>query len=265
VADPAKELFAIKWFGQDAFLVQSAQLHKQMLIAVGFPKIYSLAQFWRDNEVVTPRHSAEAWGLDVEVANIASEDDVISLLSDLVVHIANATRRQYPQVVNQMLDVHAPVFRITYDNAIAILREQGMEMQWGEDPGYEREKALGRIMHARGIDIFFITQYPAKVKKFYTKLKSDPKYTATFDLILDGWEIASGAQRETNIQTLLQRIQEKKLKLSDYEDFLDIFRFGVPEHGGFCLGMDRVVAKLFGLRSVGDAILFPRNPGILRP
>lgn len=265
VTDPTKELFSIDWYGHDAFLVQSAQLHKQMLIAAGYRKVYSLAQFWRDNEVVTPRHTAESWGLDIEVANIASENDLISLLSDLIIHLANAVRAQFPEIVNRALNIHAPILQLTYDEALAIIQEAGMQMRWGEDPGYDREKALGEIMHARGINIFFITQYPAKVKKFYTKLKVDSKYTATFDLILDGWEIASGAQRETNIQKLLQRIQEKNLKLSDYEDFLDIFRFGVPEHGGFCLGMDRVVAKLLGLCTVTNAILFPRNPGILRP
>jgi len=105
----------------------------------------------------------------------------------------------------------------------------------------------------------------AIVKKFYTKLKDDINYTATFDLIYNGWEIASGAQRETNLETLTRRIKENNLKLQDYEDFLDIFRVGVPEHGGFCLGIERVIARLLELKSIEDVILFPRNPGKLRP
>lgn len=265
VEDPTKELFPVQWYDQEAYLIQSVQLHKQMLMAVGFPKIYSLAPFWRAQEVITPRHSGESWGLDLEISNISSEDDLMNILEKLITNIVNTTQQQFPDRVSSNLTINTPIPRLSYDEAISILHQDGTEIDWGEDPGYEREKRLGELMETRGIDIFFITRYPAKVKKFYTKLMDDPRYTATFDLIFRGWEVASGAQRETNLDILLQRIKEKNLNLKDYEDFLDIFRFGVPEHGGFCLGMDRVLAKTFGLYSVEDAFLFPRNKGKLRP
>ncbi len=264
VKDPTKELFKLNYYGQDSYLIQSVQLHKQMLMAAGFSKIYSLAQFWRDNEIVTPRHSVESWGLDVEIAYIQDENEIMVILEDIINYVLTATVEKYHKIIKP-LNITYPLLRLTYDEAIRILQEHNIDITWGEDPGYEREKKLGEIMSSQGVNIFFVTQYPSVVKKFYTKLKKDDKYTATFDLIFDGWEIASGAQRETNIDILTRRIIEKKLNVHDYDDFLDIFRLGAPDHAGFCLGIDRFICKLLKLNSVEDSILFPRNPGKLHP
>lgn len=265
VPDPSKELFSVKWYEEQAYLVQSAQLHKQMLMATGFSQIYSLAPFWRAEEVMTPRHLSEAWSLDIEMAHISSEEDVMGVLEGLLPDLVEQTRLRYQNRLNITESITTPIERLSYDQTIQILQQDGAKIDWGEDLGYDREKRLGEIMKSHGIDIFFITHYPAKVKKFYTKLKEDPEYTGTFDLIWHGWEIASGAQRETNLDVLTKRIREKNLDLEDYEDFLDIFRFGVPEHGGCGVGMDRIVAKVLGLDSVRDVVLFPRSKNQLRP
>lgn len=266
VPDPTKELFQVKWYKENAFLIQSVQLHKQMLMAAGFSSIYSIAPFWRAEEIMTPRHLSESWSIDIEMADIHSEEDIMKVLEQMLSYVVSQTRNNFKKIKHLSDDIKTPFLRITYDNAITLLNTNNIKIDWGEDMGYEREKKLGKIIKKeKGTNIFFVTNFPAKVKKFYTKLKKDSKYTATFDLFWDGWEVTSGAQRETNLDTLMSRIKEKKLNMGDYQDFLDIFRFGAPEHGGCGVGLDRIVAKVLKLNTISEAVLFPRGPTQLHP
>lgn len=237
-----------------------------MLIAASFPLVYSIAPFWRAEEKITPRHLSEAWSLDIEMADINSEEDIMCILEQMLSYIVLKTKNNFKKNEYFMNDINLPILRITYDEAIVLLNTNDVKIDWGEDIGYMREKKLGEIIKKeKNTNIFFVTNFPAKVKKFYTKLKKDPKYTATFDLFWDGWEIISGAQRETNLDTLVSRIKEKKLNIDDYQDFLDIFRFGVSEHGGCGVGLDRLVAKLLKLDTVSEVVLFPRSITQFRP
>jgi aspartyl-tRNA synthetase len=265
VKDPKKELFLVQWYNQNAYLIQSVQIHKQMLMAAGFSKVFCLYPFWRREEKITPRHLSEAWSLDIEMAYISSEKEIMKIVEKLLSKLVEKVHIRYGKKLNVTNPLKVPFHRFSYDEVIKILRENDIKIKYGEDLGYEREKKLGKIMEKRGIEIFFITRYPSSVKKFYTKLTDDFNFTRTFDLIWKGWEISSGAQRETNLKILKKRIKEQNLDLKDYRDFLDIFKFGAPPHGGCGIGMDRVVARILKIDSVEKVVFFPRSKNRLRP
>ena len=268
--DPGKELFSVDWFGQEAFLAQSVQLHKQMMMAAGFNRIYELGPFWRAEEKNSTRHLCEAWSLDIELAFIKSEEDIMNLLENLVVYINRNVIKKYGKSVKGLLGINikplsCPFERIAYDEAVDILQKNKVKIIWGEDLGLVRERKLGEIVRKKNCEIFFIHRYPSTVKKFYVKLCDNPKYTRTFDLDFGGWEICSGAQRETNLKTLLSRIKEKGLKKEKYDNYLEIFRLGVPPHGGFGLGVDRLITKILGLNDIKEVVMFPRTREQLLP
>jgi aspartyl-tRNA synthetase len=265
VKDHKKELFSVQWYNQNAYLIQSVQIHKQMLMAAGFSKVYCLSPFWRKEEKITPRHLSEAWSLDIEMAYISSEEEIMKIVEKLLSKLVVKVHIRYGKKLNITNSLKPPFPRYSYDEVIKILRENNIKIKYGEDLGYEREEKLGKIMKKRGIEIFFITRYPTSVKKFYTKLIDNSNLTRTFDLIWRGWEIASGAQRETNLKILKKRIKEQNLNLKDYRDFLDIFKFGAPPHGGCGIGMDRVVARILKIDSVEKVVFFPRSKNRLRP
>ena len=157
--------------------------------------------------------------------------------------------------------------RIRLSDAIAILRKEFGKETEGEDIDAEGERMISEyVSKTFGSDFVFLTHYPAALRPFYSMpSKDDPKYTETFDLIFRGVEIASGGQRIHEYAQLVDTLKGRGMDPNPFKDYLDIFRYGVPPHGGWGLGSERIIQKLLGLGSIKEAVLFPRDVKRLSP
>ncbi|MDN5319958.1 MAG: aspartyl-tRNA synthetase [Thermococcaceae archaeon] len=265
------ELFPMKYFERDAFLAQSPQLYKQIMMASGLDRVFEIAPIFRAEEHNTTRHLNEAWSIDAEMAFIESEDEVMGLLERLVAHAINYVREHNEKEL-KILDLELeepklPFRRITYTQALEILKDLGKEIPWGEDIDTEGEKMLGQyIKETYDEDLYFIYQYPSEAKPFYIMRYDDkPEISRAFDLEYRGVEITSGGQREHRYEKLKEQIAEKGLKVESFEFYLKAFRYGMPPHGGFGLGAERLLKQMLNLNNIREVILFPRDRKRLEP
>ncbi len=260
-------LFRLKYFEKDAFLAQSPQLYKQMLMASGLDRVYEIAWYFRAEEHNTRRHLNESTAIDIEMAFIKSEEDVMRILENLVQYICKNISK-YCKDELEILNVELPIpslpfRRIRYDEALDILHERGVEMEWGEDFGSEEEKILGEIMAEKNVNFYFITKYPVDTKPFYTMPEGE--LSRSFDLCCKGVEVCSGSQRIHDHDLLVERMKKNGLNPEDFEDYLKAFRYGMPPHGGFGLGIERLLMQILNLKNVRECILFPRDRTRLKP
>jgi len=261
------EVFKLRYFEKEAFLAQSPQLYKQALMSTGFDRVYEIAWYFRAEEHNTRRHLNESTAVDLEMAFISDEEDVMKILENLVYNMWKSASecKNELDMLNKKIDVpKLPFKRIVYDDAIKILQENKSSIKWGMDLGTEDEKLLGEIMGKEGHDFYFITTYPLESKPFYTMPKGD-KYSCGFDLECKGVEIASGSQRIHDINLLTKRLGECGLNPKDFEAYLKAFRFGMPPHGGFGFGIERFLMELLDINNIRECILFPRDRTRLTP
>lgn len=260
-------LFRLKYFEKDAFLAQSPQLYKQMLMASGLDRVYEIAWYFRAEEHNTRRHLNESTAIDIEMAFIKDEEDVMRILEKLVHHICKTISESCKdelEILNVELSVPSPPFRrIRYDKAVEMLRDRGIKMEWGDDFGSDEERALGEIMAEENVDFYFITKYPVDAKPFYTMPEGE--LSRSFDLCCKGVEVCSGSQRIHDHDLLVERMKKNGLNPEDFEDYLKAFRYGMPPHGGFGLGIERLLMQILNLKNVRECILFPRDRTRLRP
>ncbi len=261
------DVFKLKYFEKDAFLAQSPQLYKQMLMATGFDRVYEIAWYFRAEEHNTRRHLNESTAVDLEMAYISSEEDVMKVLENLVFNM-----RKKASECKDELDVFKikidlpklPFKRIKYDDVIKKLNENDCKISWGDDLGTEEEKLIGDILKQDGQEFYFITKYPIEAKPFYT-MPDEDKYSRGFDLACKGVEIASGSQRIHNFELLKKRIKECDLDPKDFKSYLKAFRYGMPPHGGFGFGIERFLMELLDIKNIRECILFPRDRTRLTP
>jgi len=266
-AEGGSTLFPIKYFDKSAYLAQSPQLYKQNLMASGMDRIFEIAPAYRAEASDTVRHIAEFTSLDVEVAFIESSEDVMAVAEGIVHsslnHVAEAARRELDILGVDLSSPETPYPRITYDEAIDLLRSNDMEIDHGEDLGTEGEKLLGDIMlKKRGSELYFITKFPTSLKRgtFYAKRDDeDPELTGYFDLDYRGQEIVSGGQREHRYDVLVEQMRENDLNLESFAFYLKAFKYGMPPHGGFGFGIERYVQKMLNLSNIREAVLYPRD------
>lgn len=249
----------IDWMnGARAFLRQSNQIYKQIYVAGGIERIYEIGPFWRKETSESYRHLQESIGLDVEMQN--PED--LRQLYELACRLIKNTNDYLVEKCHLTTHLNIPsvdkVPVLTYHEAVELLRENSNPVTRGEDFGLVSEAKLGQLVKKKyNSDIFVIKDYPDTIKKFYTKQK-ESGLTETFDVIVDGWELVSGAIRQTNGSLIRKSMQLSDINPSDYEFYINIVD-GAPEHGGFCLGLDRLLAKILDKEMVSDAVPFPRT------
>ncbi len=265
------ELFPLKYFERDAFLAQSPQLYKQIMMSTGLDKVYEIAPIFRAEEHNTTRHLNEAWSIDVETAFIDDEEDVMRLLEALIHSVIKSVMERCSSYLD-VLDVEIreprlPLPRLSYDRALEILRDMRKDIDWGEDIDTEGERMLGDYM-AENEDtrLYFICRYPSSIKPFYImRYEDNPGTCRAFDLEYRGVEVTSGGQREHRAGMLVNQIKEKGLNPGDFEFYLKAFRYGMPPHGGFGLGVERLIKQMLNLRNIREVILFPRDRRRLTP
>lgn len=254
-------LFEVKYFDQTAYLSQSWQLYAEAMIAsVG--KIYTIAPSFRAERSRTRRHLTEYWHLEVELP-WCDMDGIIDVSERVVTHVCNKLAEGAQGELGLLgrdpeeLRLTTPFTRMTYDQAVQELRKEGVDVKWGEDITWERERTLA-LKHKSP---FFVTHYPKAVKAFYHKPDPErPEVTLSADLLApEGYgEIIGGGQRIDDLNELLARIKEENLNQKEYQWYVDLRKYGSVPHAGFGLGVERTLAWVCKLKHIRDAIPFPR-------
>jgi aspartyl-tRNA synthetase len=261
------DVFKLRYFEKEAFLAQSPQLYKQSLMATGLDRVYEIAWYFRAEEHNTRRHLNESTAIDVEMAFIKDEEDVMKILEHLVHAMwkrAGECTEELGILKKTVTIPKLPFPRVRYDDAVSKIQQRNSPIQWGQDLSTEDEKILGEIMKAEGIDFYFITKYPLASKPFYT-MPDGEKYSHGFDLECKGVEISSGSQRIHDVALLEERLKVCGLNPKDFEAYLKAFRYGMPPHGGFGFGIERFLMELLDLNNIRESILFPRDRTRLTP
>ncbi|MGP6207328.1 aspartate--tRNA(Asn) ligase [Cuniculiplasma sp. SKW3] len=252
------DLFRVKYFEKEAFLNQSPQLYKEMLIASGIERVFEVGPAFRAEEHNTPRHLNEFTSIDIEMA-FADHNDAMHMLENAIAHGIENFLNTVPGAKDFSLlkePPKTPFPRITYEECVSILAENGVKVGKGEDLNNEQLKIIGSRMDG----FYFITHWPREVRPFYTSLLEDNKdFTKSFDLQFREIELTSGAQRVHNPQVLKSKIEEKGLDSSNFEFYLKTFRYGMPPHAGWGLGLERLTQVILNLPNVREASLFPRD------
>ncbi|MBL7206548.1 MAG: aspartate--tRNA(Asn) ligase [Candidatus Aenigmarchaeota archaeon] len=264
------ELFPVMYFNKEAFLSQSPQIYKQMMVMGGFEKVYEIAPVFRAEKSHTTRHLTEFTGIDFEMGFIKDVHDVMDVNENLMKHIIGHILKKCDEelkIFDIKLKVPKKIPRITMKEAKEMLAKKGKKLGEKDDLDAEGEKLLGKLMNEKtGEDFVFVYNYPWEKRPFYhMKPEDDPSITSSFDLIWNGVEISTGAQREHRYDILKKQAKEKGVNLDEMKDYGNIFLFGSMPHGGTGFGLDRFVECLLKLENIREAILLPRDPERLTP
>ena len=271
VSEGGSEVFKIDFYGKDAFLRQDPQLHRQLTIAGGFDRIYDLGTNWRAELSHTPRHLSEHRTIAPEMGFIADERDVMKLEEDMVVHgIRYVTKHCADELKLLKVDLKIPETPfpvVEFPALYATLENLGRKLPRNQDIDEPSQRALAeQVRKETGSDFFFINRFPAAAKAFYVmRVDETPEFARSVDLVYKGLELSSGGQREHRHEKIIAQIKEKGYDPKSLEWFTEPFRYGVPPHGGYSLGIERFTSYLLGMESIKEAVLFPRDPERLQP
>src|SRR5487761_588245 len=259
-------LFEIGYFGKKAYLSQSAQLYEEAAIGA-FGKVFIFQPAFRAEKSKTSKHLTEFWMIEAEQA-FANQEDNIRLREDLVKAMAERVLKDCSeelQVLGRRFKFpEIPFPRISYDEAREISSKSGLNFEWGDDLPTEAERLVSKQFEVP----FFITGYPLSSRSFYHMTEdSNDKVTRSADLIApEGYgEIATGGQRIHDYNTLMNRIKNQELPTESFDCYLDLRKYGMPEHAGFGIGAERVTRWMSGLKHIRATSLFPRTLSRLKP
>jgi len=262
------ELLAVEYFGKKVYLAQSPQVYKQMFVIGGFERVYEVGPVFRAEKSNTTRHLTEFTGVDFEMGFIKDHNDVMDVIEGMVKHILTNVKtccKEELELLDVKLEVPKEIPRISMKDAKAMLKEKGKELDADEDLDAEGEKMLGELIKKKyGENFVFVTMYPYAKRPFYhMKPENGEDLTLSFDLLWNGVEVATGAQREHRLDVLKKQAKEKGVELDPiYEE---IFKFGAPPHGGVGFGLDRMTQRLLNLDNIREALLLTRDPERVRP
>jgi aspartyl-tRNA synthetase len=264
ISEGGAEVFKIDFFGKNAFLRQDPQLHRQLLIAAGFEKIYDLGPSWRAELSDQPTHLAEHRTIAPEFAFMKDESDMIKLEQDMSIagikKVIEDCEKELKILGKEIKIPKTPFPELRFPKIYEILEEHGKKLPVGSDLDKESEIVLAKFVKEKyKNDFFFINRFPSAVKPFYVmRVDEEPKWARSVDLVFKGLEMSSGGQREHRYEKIVQQIKEKKMNLESLKWFTEVFRFGVPPMGGFSLGIERFTMKLLDISNLKEAVLFPR-------
>lgn len=259
------ELFPITYFEREAFLGQSPQLYKQIMMSSGMDKVFEIGQIFRAEEHDTLRHLNEAISIDME-ASFMDDSDVMKILNKMIKQVIIDVNQNCNNELEK-LDYKIPIpeepFQsIAYDEAVDIVNSKGVEMEWGEDLSRAGEKALGETIN----NFYFLTKWPSEIKPFYVMPdEKNPKISQAFDLMYKDLELSSGATRIHQHDLLVEKITEKGLNPDAFKSYLKAFEYGMPPHAGWGVGADRLTMVLTGVNNIRETVLFPRDRHRLTP
>ncbi|MBY9001773.1 MAG: aspartate--tRNA(Asn) ligase [Candidatus Heimdallarchaeota archaeon] len=264
-------VFEIGYFGKKAFLAQSPQFYKQMMLMAGFEKVFEIGPVFRAEKHHTSRHLCEYTSIDFEISYINNQKDVMNVLQGAISYTLEKIQKDKALALEELettIDSQPKEWPIlTIPECNEILSSEGKELGLYEDLDAESETIIGRhVKEKYKSDFVFVDQYPWDVRPFYTmKEDNDPKLTKSFDLLFKGQELTTGGQREHRVDVLTQQAVEKDFKIEDVDSYLQFFRNGSCPHGGSGTGIERFIQQLLDLPNVREARLLPRDPSRLHP
>ncbi len=272
-----QEYYENDFFGRKAGLSVSGQLEGEMA-AMAMGKIYTFGPSFRAENSNTPKHLAEFWHVEPEIA-FAELPEVIETAEDMIKHVIRTLLDTCPNemkffdehfekgLIDRLEELISHEFGVvTYTEAIKLLKESGENfvypVEWGCDLQTEHERYISEKVFKKAV---FVTDYPKEIKSFYMKQNPDGKTVAAVDLLVPGvGEIIGGSEREADYDKLVATMKERGMNLDLYTDYLDLRKYGSVPHGGFGLGFERLIMYVTGMQNIRDVILFPRTVGSIR-
>jgi len=259
------ELFTLPYFEKQAFLAQSPQLYKQMG-AISFEKVFMVVPVFRAEKFDQPTHLNEIRQMDIEQA-FSTDEDVMMVLEEALLHILRQVSEECEdelKVLGRELNMlRLPLKRITYTQAVEMLKRKGEKIEWGEDFSKTQERLLTKLV---GEDTFFVKDWPTVIKAFYAMPHEDnPKICKAFDLIYDGIEVCSGTQRIHMPELLIKQLKSKGLNPDNFKYYVDCFRYGAMPHSGWSIGLERLTMEICGIDNIQKVTMFPRTRNRITP
>lgn len=264
------EMFTVNYFNRRAFLAQSPQFYKQMMVGAGFEKVFEIGYAYRAELHNTWRHLNEYVSLDVEMGFIKDESDLMDVEEDFLRYMFKHLKETCSEEL-KLYGVEVPeelkIPRIPLAEAQKMLLEKYGKKSPVGNIDHEGEALLHKYIKEKyNSDFVFLTEYPVSKRPMYTmEDEKNPGFTKSFDLIYKGLEITTGGQRIHDYEMLKERIVGAKMKLEDFAFYLDTFKYGMPPHGGFAIGLERITMKVLELSNIREAALFPRDIKRLTP
>ena len=264
------DLFTVDYFGKPIYLSQSPQVYKQMFVVGGFERVYEIAPVFRAEKSHTSRHLTEFTGVDFEMGFIKDEHELMDFIEEMLVSLLTDLKKECSNELELLGVEHKvpeEIPRISMGEAKALLAEKGKKYSDDDDLDPEGEKLLGEIVKEKyGSEFVFLTNFPFAIRPFYhMKPEDDNTGTKSFDLLFNGVEIATGAQREHRLEILEKQAKGKGLDMDKMPEYKDLFKYGCPPHGGVGFGLDRITQRLLKLDNVREAVLLPRDPERMAP
>ena len=264
-SEGGSEVFHIDYFDYDAYLAQSPQLYKQIMVGV-FERVFTVSQVYRSEPSITTRHICEFTGLDAEMGFIKSWEEIMDTVEIVTKGIFSDLQKNRAKEI-ELLEAKLPNPNVSFpkikmrEAQKIILERTGKDNTSEPDLGPEDEKEICKYAKEKfDSDFIFITHYPVKKRPFYTLADpNDPEYTLSFDLLYNGLELISGGQRINDYKNLIANIEKWGNKIENFDFYLQAFKYGMPPEGGFGFGAERMVKQFLGLANVREATIFPRD------
>lgn len=266
-AEGGTAVFSLDYFGEKAYLAQSPQFYKQMMVGAGYERVFEISHVYRAEEHDTNRHLNEYVSMDFEMGFIENEFEVMKMEETLLKSIMNKLNVCCSKELN-LWEVEVPYIgdeipKIKLKEAMEIvLREYGHGMEGDLDPKGE-ELICKYVKEKYNSEFVFITHYPRKKRPMYTMPFGEE--TNSFDLLFKGLEITTGGQRIHKYEELIENMNYKGLNPEEFEHYLETFKVGMPPHGGLAIGLERITCQLLGLKNLRETSLFPRDRKRLVP
>lgn len=270
-AESGAETFKLDYFGEPACLSQSPQFYKQMMMAANFDRVFEMGPVFRAENSHTSYHATEIQMLDCEISWINSVSDVMDEEEAWIKYFMIKLKDKYGEKIKEVFnvevsDVSVKFPRINFYEAKEIMKNEYNYV--GENPiDFERHEEELMCKYAKekyNSDFVFITNFPYEARSFYV-MKDENGVTQTYDLLFKGIEITSGAQREHRYEILKNQIKEKGIDPKDLQFYLDFFKFGCPPHGGYGVGLARIIMRIFEIDNIREATLIYRGPTRINP
>jgi nondiscriminating aspartyl-tRNA synthetase len=272
-AEGGADMFEVDYFEKKAYLNQSPQMYKQIMVGV-FERVYTVAPVFRGEKHSTNRHINEFQGLDLEMGFINSFEDIMEIEARLFKYMFEYLNSEYAHELDMLLGAgkRLPLLdkfpKVRFADVKQMYADaHGKKVTDPADLGPEEEKWIGEyFLKECGAPIVFVTHYPSKKRPFYAMDDpEDTRYTLSYDMLLYGMEVTTGGQRINDYNMQVEKMQKRGMDVEEFEDYLTMHKYGMPPHGGFGLGLERIVQKLAGFDNIRQATAFPRDRDRLRP
>ena len=270
-SEGGSDVFPVVYFDRQAYLRQDPQLHRELLIAAGFDKIFDCGPSWRAEKSHTIRHMTEHRTIAPEMSFIKDEGDTIKVEEEMVVYALKKIKKdceeELEKLGKEVTVPKTPFPELRFPKIYEILEDLGKTLPKGEDLSRESEEVLGKYVKEKyKSEFFFVNRFPFAVKPFYVmRVDEEPQWARSVDMMFKGMEQSSGGQREHRYDKIMQQLKEKQMNIQGMKWFTDVFKYGIPPMGGFSIGIERFTQQLLDLENVREATAFPRDPERLLP